>query len=118
MAFGAGVSLRCFFKGVGMGLLLLGGVFGTILGRFFRWFVLVPVCGLASVLVLANPAHMDGFLGRLLQIAVVAVSLQVGYLVGLAARNSSPAPKRSKDLGVRSVGETPSNGASSALQPI
>ena len=34
--------------------------------------------GLASVLVLAN--HMDGFLGRLLQIAVVTVSLQVGYL--------------------------------------
>jgi len=80
-----------------MGLLILGGVlFGMILGRFFRWFVLVPVCGLASVLVLANPAHMDGFLGRLLQIAVVSVSLQIGYLVGLAARNSSPAPKRSK----------------------
>src|SRR5208283_1851714 len=110
MAFGAGVSLRCFFKGVGMGLLILGGVlFGMILGRFFRWFVLVPVCGLASVLVLAN--HMDGFLGRLLQIAVVTVSLQVGYLVGLAARNSSPAPKRPKDLDVRSVGETPSSGA-------
>ncbi len=94
-----------------MGLLILGGVFGMILGQFFRWFVLVPVCGLASVLVLANPAHMDGFLGRLLQIVVVTVSLQVGYLAGLAARDSSPAPKRSRDLGVRSVGETPSSGA-------
>ncbi len=94
-----------------MGLLILGGVFGMILGQFFRWCVLVPVCGLASVLGLANPAHMDGFLGRLLQIVVVTVSLQVGYLAGLAARDSSPAPKRSRDLGVRSVGETPSSGA-------
>jgi hypothetical protein len=42
----------------------------------------------------------------------VTVSLQVGYVVGgLAARNSSPAPKRPKDLYVRSVGETPSSGA-------
>jgi len=60
-----------------MGLLILGGVlFGMILGRFFRWFVLVPVCGLASVLVLANPAHMDSFLGWFLRILVATASLQ------------------------------------------
>ena len=95
-----------------MGLLILGGVlFGMILGQFFMWFVLVPVCGLASVLVLANPAHMDGFLGWLLQIVVVTGSLQIGYVVGLVARKLYPAPKRSKDLGVRSLDETPSSGA-------
>jgi len=39
-----------------MGILVVGGIlFGMILGRFFKWFVLIPACGLAAVLVQINP---------------------------------------------------------------
>jgi hypothetical protein len=76
-----------------------------ILGRFFKWPVLVPACGLAIVLVLVNPAHMDSFL----QIVVVTASLQFGYVVGVVTRSFRRAPKRSKDLGVRGFDATPSS---------
>jgi hypothetical protein len=73
-----------------MGILIVGGIlFGMILGQFFKWFILVPACGLASVLALANAAHMDGFLGWPLQIVVVTASLQIGYFLGLVARSLS-----------------------------
>jgi len=80
-----------------------------ILGQFFKWFILVPACGLASVLALANSAHMDGFLGWPLQIVVVTASVQIGYFLGLVARSFFRAPKRSKGLSVRSLDETPSS---------
>jgi hypothetical protein len=54
---------------------------GMILGRFFKWTVLVPACGLAVVLVMANPVYADGSPSRILQIVIVIASLQLGYVV-------------------------------------
>ena len=86
-----------------MGILVVGGVlFGMILGQFFKWFVLIPACGLAIVLVLINPAHMEnGVLGWFVQFVVLITSLQIGYVVGLVASNFRLASKRSKKPGVR-----------------
>jgi hypothetical protein len=89
-----------------MGTLIVEGVLlGMILGRFFKWPVLAPACGLAIVLVLANPAQMDSFP----QIVMVIASLQFGYVVGVVTRSLRRAAKRSKDLGVRSFDATPSS---------
>ena len=61
-------------------------VFGMILGHFCKWYVLIPACGLAIVLVLAIAAHPeDSLLGSVLQIIVVTTSIQIGYVVGLFA---------------------------------
>ena len=96
-----------------MGILVVGGIlFGMILGRFFKWFVLIPACGLAAVLVLINPAHMaNSLLGGFFQFGVLTTSLQIGYVVGLVASNFRRASKRSKKPGVRRLDETLSNGS-------
>ena len=72
-----------------MGILVVGAaLFGMILGQFFKWYVLVPACGLVIVLVLVFPAHREPSLLRcFLQIYVVTTSLQVGYVLGLFARD-------------------------------
>ena len=72
-----------------MGILVVGGVlFGMILGQFFKSFVLIPAGGLAIVLVLINPAHMESsLLGGFVQFVVLITSLQIGYVVGLVASN-------------------------------
>ena len=56
-----------------MGILVVGGVlFGIILGQFFKSFVLIPAGGLAIVLVLINPAHMENsLLGWFIQFVVL-----------------------------------------------
>ena len=65
-------------KGTGVGILVIVGVlFGMILGQFFKCFVLFPAYALAIVLVLASPTDMDhsldnSLLGSLLQIIVLA----------------------------------------------
>ena len=89
-------------------LVVLGFLFGMILGQFFKCYVLVPACGLAIILVLASPAHM-GHLGPLLQFAVLTVSLEIGYVVGLVARNFHREPKRSKRLKSPHFDEIPSS---------
>lgn len=83
-----------------MGILVVGGVlFGIILGQLFECFVLIPACGLASILILAISVHTDyGILGWFVQIIAVFTSLQIGYVVGLVGWNLPLAPKRSKDL--------------------
>ena len=43
-------------------LVVAGALFGMILGRFFKWPVLIPAYGLVSVMVVANPAHMENSL--------------------------------------------------------
>jgi hypothetical protein len=75
-----------------MGILVVGAaVFGLILCQFFKWYVLVPACGLVIVLVLVFPAHRESCLLRcFLQIYVVTTSLQVGYVLGLFARDFTP----------------------------
>jgi hypothetical protein len=96
-----------------MGILVVVGVlFGMILGQFFKSFVLIPVGGLAIVLVLINPAHMENsLLGWFVQLVVQNTSLQIGYIVGLVARNFHRASKRSKKPGVRRLDETLSSGS-------
>jgi hypothetical protein len=80
-------------------LVVVGFLFGMILGRFFTCYVLVPACCLAIVLVVASPAHMDNsLLGSLLQFVMLNVSLQIGYVggaiffAGLSVRSDSPRP--------------------------
>jgi hypothetical protein len=71
-----------------MGILVIGGALGMILGRFFKWPVLIPAYGLVSVMVVANPAHMENSLaGWCVQTVVVITSLQIGYVAGVVARN-------------------------------
>jgi len=84
-----------------MGILVVGGVlFGMILGLFFKSFVLIPAGGLAIVLVLINPAHMENsLLGWFIQFVVLTTTLQIGYVVGLVASNFRRASKRSKKPG-------------------
>ncbi|MGP8283628.1 MAG: hypothetical protein ACLQT6_13075, partial [Desulfomonilaceae bacterium] len=67
-----------------MGILVVDGVlFGMILGRFFKWPVLIPAYGLVSVMVVANPAHIENSLaGCCVQTVVVIISLQIGYVAG------------------------------------
>lgn len=74
-----------------MGVMIFGGIlFGTILGRFFRVYILLPACALAVVLVLASPAPTGSSLwSSMLEIAVLVTSLQVGYIVGLVAGSAS-----------------------------
>ena len=101
-----------------MAILVVGGVvFGIILGHFFKWFVLIPACGLAIVLVLINPAHMENsLLGWFVQFVVLTTSLQIGYVVGLVASNFRRASKRSKKPGVRRLDETLSSGSKTGAE--
>jgi hypothetical protein len=98
-----------------MGILVVVGVlFGMILGKFFKAYVLFPACGLAIIVVLASPAHMENsLLGSFLQFVMLTISLQIGYVVGLAAGNFHTAAKRPKNLGGRSLDETSSGGSES-----
>jgi hypothetical protein len=75
-----------------MNILVVGSVlFGMILGQFFKWYVLIPACGLAIVLVLVFHTHTELSLMRwFLQIYMVTTSLQIGYAVGLFARDFMP----------------------------
>ena len=99
-----------------MGILVIVGVlFGMIFGQFFKCFVLFPACGLAIVLVLASPAHMDtSLLGSFLQFIVLTTSIQIGYVVGFVTCDFQYAPKElTKNFGVRTLDETSSGGSES-----
>ncbi|MGA2638914.1 hypothetical protein [Methylocella sp.] len=81
-----------------MGILAVTCVlFGMALGQFFKWFILFPACGLASILVLINPMHIhNGLLGSFLQFGVVITTLQIGYFAGLVMHDHfRSAPKLS-----------------------
>jgi hypothetical protein len=73
-----------------MGVIIVGGVlFGTILGRFFKIFILVPASALAIVLVLVSPTPAESsWWQSMLEIVVLITSLQVGYFVGLLTGSS------------------------------
>ncbi|HEY8008320.1 MAG TPA: hypothetical protein VIE66_16330 [Methylocella sp.] len=75
-----------------MGILIVGAaLFGMILGQFFKWYVILPACWLAIVLVFVFPAHTEPNLLRwFLQIYIVTTGLQIGYAVGLFARDFMP----------------------------
>jgi len=93
-----------------MAILVVGGILvGTVLGQFFKYAVLIPACGLAVILVLANPAHIEhSLLDSFLQIVAATASLQFGYVVGLVAGNFRRASKHSKNLVAHSLDEAPS----------
>ena len=110
----APAAIKYFIKGTGMGILVVeGGLFGMILGQFFKFFILFPACGFAIVLVLTNAQMEDNLLSSFVQIVALITSLQIGYVVGLVARDFCLSHKRSKNLGVRSLDETSSGGSES-----
>jgi len=80
-----------------VGILVVAGVlFGIILGRFFKWYILGPASVVGGLVVLANPAQMDNFiLGWFVQFILLTTSLQIGFLVGLFTQNL-PVSKRSE----------------------
>ena len=98
-----------------MGILVIVGIlFGMILGQFFKCFVLFPAYGLAIVLVLASPAHMDksldsSLLGSLLQIVALITSLQIGYVIGSVTSNFHRASKPLKNGALPLVQTRPSS---------
>lgn len=78
-------------------LVIVGVLFGIILGQFFKCYVLIPACGLALVFVLADPAHMNSnLLNSFLHFVVLTTTIQIGYVVGLVVSNFHPEPMRSK----------------------
>ncbi len=71
-------------------LVLVGALFGLVLGRFFKVYVLVPACILASVLALTGPNLIAGFLSTsCIELVVLIASLQFGYAVGLLSNQLS-----------------------------
>ena len=65
-----------------IGILLLGAVFG----RFFKVWILVPACAVTFILVFASSAYYgQGPLWALLEFAMLAACLQIGYMTGLLA---------------------------------
>ena len=68
-----------------MAILAFGSILlGTVFGRFFKVWVLVPACALAFAIVFASSAYYGhGLLSALLEFAVIATYLQIGYAFGL-----------------------------------
>ena len=77
-----------------MGILVVeGALFGMILGRFFKWPILVLAYGLTIALILASSTYIERSLFTLFpQIIVVIVSLQFGYVVGIFGRKFTRLP--------------------------
>ena len=67
-----------------MTILAIGSVLlGTVFGRFFKVWVLVPACALTFAIVFASSAYYEhGLLSALLEFTVIATCLQIGYASG------------------------------------
>jgi hypothetical protein len=65
-------------------ILIIGSLLlGTVFGRFFKVWVLVPACALAFAIVFASSAYYEhGLLSALLEFSVFAACLQIGYASG------------------------------------
>jgi thiamine transporter ThiT len=68
-------------------IFVIGSVLlGAVLGRFYKVLVLVPACGLVSMMVVAWSWYTGyGMLHTLGAIALSVISLQVGYASGMLA---------------------------------
>ena len=68
-----------------MTILAIGSLLlGTVLGRFFKVWVLVPACALTFTIVFASSAYYEhALLSALLEFTVIATCLQIGYASGL-----------------------------------
>ena len=99
-----------------MAMLLIGtALFGLVLGRFFKVYVLIPTCGFTLVLAFAGPTlGYESLTYSFVEIALVLASLQIGYFIALASRNllsiyeshnriwaSPPHPSPSRSLHLR-----------------
>ncbi len=64
--------------------LIIGCVLlGTVFGRFFKVWVLVPACALTFAIVSASSAYYQhGLLSALLEYSMIATCLQIGYVSG------------------------------------
>ena len=59
-------------------------VLGTVLGRFFKVWVLVPAVAVAAVIIVAGSAYHGSSVGlALIECVVLATCLQAGYMFGL-----------------------------------
>jgi hypothetical protein len=67
-----------------MVILAIGSVLlGTVLGRFFKVWVLVPACVLTFAIVIAGSAYYEHrLLSALLEFTVIVTCLQIGYVSG------------------------------------
>jgi hypothetical protein len=75
-----------------MAILIAGAFFGTVLGRFFKVWVLIPAGALAIALLLvrrevAGHTWLDSFL----EIGLLIASLELGYVTGLMSTHISAA---------------------------
>ena len=73
-----------------MEILITGGAFGAVLGRFFKVLVLIPAGAVAIALLLvkrevAGHPLLDPFLG----IGLLIASLELGYVMGLISTDIS-----------------------------
>gem|GEM_PF-1919992 len=68
-----------------MTILAIGSVLlGTVFGRFFKVWVLVPASALTFAIVFTSSAYYENsLLSALLEFAVTATCLQIGYASGL-----------------------------------
>ena len=64
--------------------LAIGGVLlGTVFGRFFKVWILVPASALTFLIVFASSAYYEhGLPSALLEFSVIASCLQIGYASG------------------------------------
>lgn len=69
-------------------ILFFGSVLcGAVLGRYFRFLILVVADGLVTVLALVSIAMLSSsLLGFFLKIVVLIIGLQFGYLMGVITR--------------------------------
>lgn len=65
-------------------LAIWGFILGTVLGRLFRVWILVPaIAAIGMIVVVTSSYYGHGLLHALLQIAVLDTCMQIGYLSGL-----------------------------------
>ena len=101
-----------------MTTLAIGSVLlGTVLGRFFKCWVLVPTSAFTFAIVFAGSAYYEyGLLNALLEFAVIATCLQIGYLSGLLSRVTRDGWRRLK--GPREIPREPSHPAATRQQQL
>lgn len=64
-------------------LILVGFLFGMLLGHFFKWFILLPAGAIAIILTVAGPITHTSILASAIQFGALTVGLQLGYVAGL-----------------------------------
>jgi len=68
-------------------LMMIGILVGTVLGLRFKVLILVPVvCGALPIVVVSGIARGEGLWRLALSMIVIAMSLQLGYVLGIVAR--------------------------------